>query len=113
MKTRTFKVAWTYLIAAGLVEILMALLLKASDGWTRPWPGLLGLAAGCASVFLLTLALRSLPLGTAYAIWTGIGSLGVGIVGIVAMGDSAAPARIACLAMVAIGMVGLRLLENH
>src|ERR1700712_861197 len=79
--------AWIYLLSASLVEIVMALLLKASDGWTRLLPGLLGLAAGGASVFLLTHALKTLPVGTAYAIWTGIGSVGVALIGILALGE--------------------------
>lgn len=104
--------AWFYLLSASLVEIVMALLLKASEGWTRLLPGLLGLAAGGASVFLLTHALKTLPVGTAYAIWTGIGSVGVALVGILALGESAAPTRLFCIALVVVGMVGLRLVES-
>ena len=104
--------AWIYLLSASLVEIVMALLLKASEGWARLLPGLLGLAAGGASVFLLTHALRTLPVGTAYAIWTGIGSVGVALIGIVALGESAAPVRLLCIALVVAGMVGLRLVES-
>ena len=104
--------AWIYLLSASLVEIVMALLLKASEGWTRLLPGLLGLAAGGARVFLLTHALKTLPVGTAYAIWTGIGSVGVALIGIVALGESAAPARLVCIALVVVGMVGLRLVES-
>jgi len=104
--------AWIYLLSASLVEIVMALLLKASEGWTRLLPGLLGLAAGGASVFLLTHALKTLPVGTAYAIWTGIGSVGVALIGILVQGESAAPARLVCIALVVAGMVGLRLVES-
>lgn len=104
--------AWIYLLSASLVEIVMALLLKASDCWTRLLPGLLGLAAGGASVYLLTHALKTLPVGTAYAIWTGIGSVGVALIGIVALDESAAPARLLCITLVVAGMVGLRLVES-
>jgi quaternary ammonium compound-resistance protein SugE len=104
--------AWTYLFVAGLVEIAMVLLLRAAQGWTRFWPGAFGLVAGAISVFLLTHALKTLPVGTAYAVWTGIGSVGVTVIGIAAFNEGAAPARLLCIALVVAGMVGLRLLEG-
>jgi quaternary ammonium compound-resistance protein SugE len=105
-------VAWTYLFVAGLVEIAMVLLLRASQGWTRLWPGLFGIVAGGISVFLLTNALKTLPAGTAYAVWTGIGSVGVAAIGIAVFNENSAPARLLCIALVVAGMVGLRLLEE-
>lgn len=105
--------AWILLLSASAVEIAMALLLKASDGWARIWPGLMGLVAGGASIYLLTHALKTLPMGTAYAVWTGIGSVGVALVGIVALGESAAPARLFFIGLVVAGMVGLRLIDTH
>ncbi|UXY16351.1 multidrug efflux SMR transporter [Chitiniphilus purpureus] len=104
--------AWAYLLAASVLEIAMAAALKAAQGWTRPVPSLLGVVAALASIFLLTHALKALPTGTAYALWTGIGALGVAVLGIVAHGDSASPSRLLCMGLVLAGVAGLRLLEN-
>jgi len=103
--------AWLLLFAAGAVEVVMALALKQAAGWTRPLPSAIGVGAGLASIVLLTLALRSLPAATAYAIWTGIGAIGVTVLGIALYGESAAPARLLCIALIAAGIAGLRLLE--
>jgi quaternary ammonium compound-resistance protein SugE len=92
--------AWFYLLAASIVEIAMALLLKSSQGWTRLWPSVLGVAAAGASIFFLTHAVKTLPVGTAYAIWTGIGSVGVTLIGILWMGESASPLRLLCVVLV-------------
>jgi quaternary ammonium compound-resistance protein SugE len=105
--------AWLLLVSAGLVEILMAAALKASDGWSRPLPGLAGVAAGLLSIVLLTLALKTLPTGTAYAIWTGIGAVGVALLGMLAHGDGATPARLAFMALIVAGIAGLRWLEDQ
>src|SRR5690348_15004852 len=105
--------AWVILMGAGIVEIVMAIALKYAEGWTRFWPSVIGLVAGLASVFLLTTAVKSLPITTAYAVWTGIGAVGVSLVGILFFGESAHPLRIACLLMVFAGMVGLHLLEGR
>lgn len=104
--------AWLYLLAASIVEIAMALFLKSSEGWTRLWPSVLGVASAGASIFFLTHAVKTLPVGTAYAIWTGIGSVGVTLIGILWMGESASPLRLTCVALVVAGMVGLRLLDG-
>lgn len=100
---------WTYLILAGLTEVVMAFALKQSEGWTRPGPSALAIVATGASIFLLTQAMKHLPLGSAYAIWTGIGSVGVVLVGIVWLGESVSALRLACIALVVAGTVGLRL----
>lgn len=100
---------WILLLAAGVIEIGMAFALKEAAGWTRPVPALLGLGAAVASIALLTAALRSLPVGTAYAIWTGIGAIGVTTIGIVFFQESAAPLRLACIGMIFAGIVGLKL----
>ena len=100
--------AWWYLLVAGGVEIVMAIALKASQDWTRPVPSVLGLAAALASIFLLTRALKDLPLGTAYAIWTGIGSAGVVAVGILLLGERVTIERMLCLVLVVAGSIGLR-----
>jgi quaternary ammonium compound-resistance protein SugE len=105
--------AWIVLIAAGVVEIVMAVALKYAEGWTRPWPSALGIAAALASVVLLTWAVKSLPVATAYAVWTGIGAIGVSLVGILFLGESPHPARLLCLLAIFGGMTGLHLLEGR
>lgn len=100
---------WLVLVAAGLLEIGWALGLKYSEGFTRSWPTVLTAAAMIASLALLGVAMRSLPLGTAYAVWTGIGAVGAFIVGVVAFGESASALRIASMVLIVAGLVGLRL----
>jgi quaternary ammonium compound-resistance protein SugE len=101
--------AWLALLAAGLLEIAWALGLKYSDGLTRFWPTTLTVVAIVLSFGLMALALRSLPFGTAYAIWTGIGAAGSIIVGMLVFSESADPVRILCLTLIVAGMVGLKL----
>jgi quaternary ammonium compound-resistance protein SugE len=100
---------WIYLLLAGLFEIGFALGLKYSEGFTRLWPTLAG--AGI-SLWLLTQALKHIPLGTAYAIWTGIGALGTAALGIALFGDSASPARLACIGLIVAGVIGLKLVQS-
>jgi quaternary ammonium compound-resistance protein SugE len=104
--------AWLILIAAGAMEIIMAAALKSSQGWTRPIPSLIGSVAAIASMFLLTHALRTLPIGVAYAIWTGIGAVGVALLGIIAYCESASIPRLACITLILCGIVGLRMIEK-
>lgn len=101
--------AWFILFIAGLFEIGWAIGLKYTEGFTRPWPTLGTLAAMILSVVLLGLAMRHLPVGTAYAVWTGIGAVGTALLGIVLFGESAAMARLACLGLILAGIVGLKL----
>lgn len=101
--------AWLALLAAGLLEIGWALGLKYSDGLTRFWPTALTVVAIALSFSLMALALRSLPFGTAYAVWTGIGAAGSIIVGMLMFSESADPVRILCLTLIVAGMVGLKL----
>ena len=101
--------AWLLLGVAGILEIVFALSMKASEGFTRPVPGLLTVAAGLSSVFLLSMALRTLPVGSGYAVWTGIGAAGTAILGIVIMGDSATPQRLLCIGLILAGVIGLKL----
>jgi quaternary ammonium compound-resistance protein SugE len=101
--------AWLLLGVAGVLEIVFALSLKASEGFTRPIPGLLTVAAGLSSVFLLSMALRTLTVGSGYAVWTGIGAAGTAILGIVIMGDSATPLRLLCIGLILAGVIGLKL----
>jgi len=100
---------WTLLFLAGLFEVAWAVGLKYTDGFTKWMPTTLTVAAMVASIVLLGLAVKHLPLGTAYAVWTGIGTIGTVILGIVLLGDSAAPLRIVCLALIVLGIVGLKL----
>jgi quaternary ammonium compound-resistance protein SugE len=105
-------VAWLLLVSAGLLEIVWAIALKYSDGFTQLWPSVVGLVAARGSVALLTMALKSLPVGTAYAIWVGIGSLGVAITGMIALGESTSPIRLILLALILIGVAGLKIVES-
>ncbi|WP_300298312.1 quaternary ammonium compound efflux SMR transporter SugE [Ferrovibrio sp.] len=98
--------AWIILFIAGLTEVGWAVGLKYTDGFTRFWPSLVTLASMVLSILLLGLALKSLPLGTAYAIWTGIGTA---LLGIVLFGESAAALRLACIGLIVAGIVGLKL----
>src|SRR5574340_498672 len=101
--------AWFLLFLAGLFEVAWAIGLKYTDGFTRLWPSILTVIAMAASFLLLSLALRVIPIGTAYAVWTGIGAVGVAILGIVLFGESAAVPRIVCVALILCGIVGLKL----
>ena len=100
---------WLALFAAGLLEIGWALGLKYSDGLTRFWPTAASLVAILLSGGLMALALRSLPFGTAYAVWTGIGAAGSILLGIVIYSEPADPVRILCLTLIVAGMIGLKL----
>ena len=99
---------WTLLFFAGLFEVGWAIGLKYTDGFTKLVPSALTVAAMVASLVLLGLAMKQLPVGTAYAVWTGIGTVGTVILGIVLMGDSAAPMRLVCLGLIMLGIVGLK-----
>ncbi|NRQ13376.1 DMT family transporter [Ensifer sesbaniae] len=103
--------AWILLIAASLIEIVMGLALKYADGWTKLVPSAVGIAAALGSVYLLTIAMRDLPAGTAYAAWTGIGSVGITVLGIVLFGDPVSWLRVTCIAMIIVAVAGLRFLE--
>jgi quaternary ammonium compound-resistance protein SugE len=100
---------WIYLLFAGLFEIGWALGLKLSDGFTRPWPTAFTAVSLLLSMALLGLALRTLPLGTAYAVWTGIGAVGIAIVGMIWFGDGVSLPRIVCIGLIVAGIVGLKL----
>jgi quaternary ammonium compound-resistance protein SugE len=101
--------AWTWLLLAGLFEIGFALGLKQTEGFTRLGPSLGTAAAAAASLYLMTLAMRTIPVGTAYAVWTGIGAVGVALMGIVLLGEGASPARLACIGLIVAGVIGLKL----
>ena len=103
---------WLILLVAGLLEVGWAVGLKYTEGFTRLWPSLATFVALIASVLLLALAVRHLPLGTAYAVWTGIGTVGTVIVGIAVFGESASALRLLCLAAIVGGIIGLKLVST-
>lgn len=100
--------AWVYLVIAGLLEICWAIGLKYTSGFTRWVPSLLTISAMAASLYLLALALRTIPVGTGYAVWTGIGAAGTAILGIVLFNESAAAIRIGSIVLIVVGIVGLK-----
>ena len=100
--------AWPLLVAAGLLEIVWALLLKESDGFSKLWPSVGFGIAGLGSIIGLALALKDLPVGTAYAVWTGIGAIGTAIFGMILLGESTAVGRLLSIGVVVAGVVGLR-----
>ena len=104
--------AWLLIVLPGMLEAVMALALKESEGFTRLWPALLFLVAASASFALLALALRELQVGTGYAVWTGIGAVATALFGIVLLGESASPGRLVAIGLVAIGLVWLALQEG-
>ena len=101
--------AWAILFVAGLLEIGWAIGLKYTDGFSRLIPSVLTLAAMAGSIILLGLALKTLPIGTAYAVWTGIGAVGTAILGIILFGDPATALRLACIGLIVAGIIGLKL----
>jgi|SRR3990172_7624121 quaternary ammonium compound-resistance protein SugE len=104
--------AWIYLVVAGLFEVGWAIDLKYTEGFTRLWPSLWTGASMALSLFLLAQALRTLPVGTGNAVWTGIGSLGTAILGIVLLGESRDALRLLCLVLIVAGIVGLKLVTQ-
>ena len=103
--------AWVVLFIAGLLEIGWAVGLKYTEGFTRPWPTVGTAAALIASMGLLGVALRTLPLGTAYAVWTGIGTVGTAVLGIVLFREPATAMRLVCIALIVAGILGLKLVS--
>ncbi|MCD9028474.1 quaternary ammonium compound efflux SMR transporter SugE [Luteimonas sp. BDR2-5] len=101
--------SWSILVLAGLFEVGWAIGLKYTEGFTRLWPTLGTVAAMAISVGLLGVAMKTLPVGTAYAIWVGIGAVGTVILGIVLLGDPASPGRLVSLALIVAGLIGLKL----
>ncbi|MCW7536651.1 SMR family transporter [Aquabacterium sp. A7-Y] len=102
--------SWSILLIAGLLEVAWATGLKFSEGFTRPVITAMTVAAMVGSVWLLGLAMRQIALGTAYAVWTGIGAMGSALIGMWLFGEAASAARLACLALIGLGIVGLKLL---
>ncbi len=101
--------AWIYLLLAGLFEVVWAIGLKYTEGFTRLWPTVGTVTAMVISIVLLAMAVKTLPIGTAYAIWTGIGAVGAVALGIVLFGDPATLPRLLCVALIVVGIIGLKL----
>ena len=101
--------AWLLVIVAGLLEVGWAIGLKYTEGFTRTWPSLGTAFAMVASIVLLGIAMKSLPVGTAYAVWVGVGAVGTAVLGVVLLGEAASPARVASIALIVAGIVGLKL----
>jgi quaternary ammonium compound-resistance protein SugE len=104
---------WLFLFAAGCSEIVFAISLKYNEGFTKLWPSLATGLFGAASFFLLMLALKSLPLGTAYAVWTGIGAIGVALFGIFWLKESADWVRLTSILLIIGGIIGLKLTDSY
>ncbi|MEN2975667.1 quaternary ammonium compound efflux SMR transporter SugE [Tistrella bauzanensis] len=105
--------AWIILFLAGLFEIGWAIGLKYTHGFSRLWPSMFTAASMLASVVLLGVALKQLPLGTAYAVWTGIGIVGTVIFGVLVLGEPATAARLGCIVLIVAGIAGLKILSAH
>jgi len=101
--------SWVILVCAGVLECLWAVGLKYTNGWKRPLPSVLTLIAIVASLFLLSRAVRTLPIGTAYAVWVGIGSFGAALLGIALLGEPATPGRLFFLGLLLVSIIGLKL----
>ncbi|WP_374392760.1 quaternary ammonium compound efflux SMR transporter SugE [Sphingopyxis sp.] len=101
--------SWVYLVIAGLFEVVWAFSMKQSDGFTRPGPTIVTIAAMIASFALLSLSMKSLPLGTAYTIWTGIGAVGAFLVGIAMLGEAASAMRIVATLLIVAGLVLMKI----
>lgn len=101
--------AWINLAIAGILEVFWAISLKYTEGFSKLWPNLFTVFGMVASFYFLAQALKVIPVGTGYAVWTGIGAAGTAILGIILFGESAAPARLACITVIVAGIIGLKL----
>lgn len=106
------KAAWTLILLSGLLEVVFAASIQASSGFTRIGPAALAIMSGGLSVYLMSLTLAVIPIGTAYAVWGGVGAVGTAAMGLVFYGEPAAPGRLACIALVVAGIVGLQWFEG-
>jgi quaternary ammonium compound-resistance protein SugE len=113
MALRRIRMDWLFLILAGVLEIGWAIGLKYTDGFTRLWPTVLTVITLAASMVFLALAVRTIPIGTGYAVWTGIGAAGTAILGILLFQESAAGPRLVFIAIVLLGIIGLKMTAGH
>lgn len=106
------RAAWALIIVSGLLEVVFALAIHASHGFTRLGPAVGAIVSGGLSVYLMSLTLKFIPIGTAYAVWGGVGAVGTVLVGLVFLQEPASVARLACIALIVAGIAGLHLLES-
>lgn len=104
--------AWLLIVLAGLLEVVWAVGLKYTNGWTRLWPSVFTIIVMLVDFIILSAAMKSLPVGTAYAVWTGIGATGTAIAGMILFDESREAWRLACIALIAAGIVGLRIFSS-
>ncbi len=104
---------WIYLVGAGLCEIFYAAAMPQTNGFTKLWPSVFCIAFIAASMYLLSLSTRTIPIGTAYAVWVGIGAIGTAAYGIIALGEDRTVLRLLCFALILSGIVGLKLLSKN
>jgi quaternary ammonium compound-resistance protein SugE len=104
--------SWMLLLVAGLLEVVWAIGLKYTEGFSRLVPSVITITAMIVSVWLLALALKGIPVGTGYAVWTGIGAVGTAILGIILFNEAATAARLACIALIVAGIFGLKLVSG-
>lgn len=102
--------AWVFLVVAGLLEIVWAIGMKYSEGFTKLWPSIVTIVAASFSFWLLALAVRVLPIGTAYVVWTGIGAVGAALLGVILFNEPATAARMICIVLIIAGIAGLKIL---
>lgn len=107
------KMSWIYLVIAGVLEIGWAIGLKYTDGWTKFFPSVVTAIMMIASFYFLSLAVKVLPIGTAYAVWTGIGTVGAAILGIFIFGESRDVSKMICVLLIVMGIIGLKLTSTH
>ncbi|PVM90170.1 DMT family transporter [Caulobacter endophyticus] len=105
--------AWIFLIIAGLLEVVWAFFMKASEGFSKPWPSIATIVFMFASFGLLSLSMKSLPLGTAYTIWTGIGAVGAFVVGVAVLGEQLSITRVIAAVLIVSGLVLMKLSSSH
>ncbi|MDQ3798332.1 MAG: quaternary ammonium compound efflux SMR transporter SugE [Acidobacteriota bacterium] len=105
--------SWIYLVIAGLLEVGWAISLKYTEGWTRLYPSLITAALMAASFYFLSLAVKVLPIGTAYAVWTGIGTVATAILGVIIFGESRDVGKIICILLIITGIIGLKISSPH
>ncbi|MGN6222894.1 quaternary ammonium compound efflux SMR transporter SugE [Pseudoxanthomonas beigongshangi] len=104
--------AWVYLVLAGVLEVVWAMGLKYSEGFSRLWPSVVTVVAMVASFWLLATALKQIPLGTGYAVWVGIGAVGTALLGMLVLKEPATVARLVCIGLIVAGIAGLKLTSN-
>ncbi|MFO0807383.1 MAG: multidrug efflux SMR transporter [Gemmataceae bacterium] len=105
--------SWGNLFVAGVLEVTWAIGLKYADGWTKFWPSVFTIAGMVASFYFLARAIVTIPVGTAYAVWTGIGAVGTAMFGVILFGEHLTLARVACLLLIVTGIIGLRMTSSH